>query len=107
MTPEGRTKKVVKALLKEHGVYYFMPVQSGYGSPGLDFHCIHKGRGFCVETKFNKPTTPRQHMTGLEVNAAGGKVFVVGENVTGTREDKDLTYSGMAALEIWLLGLTS
>ena len=72
----------------------------------------HQDLTFIASTKAEgsvsrRNSTPRQHMTGLEVNAAGGKVFVVGENVTGTREDKDLTYSGMAALEIWLLGLTS
>ena len=40
MTPEGRVKKNIKRILDSFGVYYFMPVQHGYGAAGLDFHCV-------------------------------------------------------------------
>lgn len=78
MTPEGKVKKKVSALLKERGVYYFMPVQNGMGKPGLDYHCIHKGVGFCVETKApGGKLTARQELTATEVRDAGGYVFKV------------------------------
>jgi hypothetical protein len=78
MTPEGRVKIAVKKLFKCHGVYAFMPVQAGYGKPGLDFHAIHCGRGFFVETKAKgKKPTERQQQTIQEVRAAGAEVFVI------------------------------
>ena len=40
MTPEGKVKKKIKEVLDEYGVYYFMPVQHGYGPRGVDFHCV-------------------------------------------------------------------
>jgi hypothetical protein len=44
MTPEGRVKSDVRKLLNRYEVYYFMPVQMGYGAAGLDFHCVVKWR---------------------------------------------------------------
>jgi hypothetical protein len=77
-TPEGKIKAKVKKLLIEYGVYSFMPVQAGYGKPGLDFHCIFMGRAFCIETKKpgGKPTA-RQELTIREIVQAGGEVFVI------------------------------
>ena len=40
MTPEGRVKNAIKEVLDKFGVYYFMPVQTGFGAAGLDFHCV-------------------------------------------------------------------
>jgi hypothetical protein len=81
-TPEGKVKDVVKRILKDYGVYYFMPVQNGMGKPGLDFHCIFEGVGFCIETKApGKKPTARQRLTIKEIEAAGGKCFVI-DNVT-------------------------
>jgi len=78
MTPEGKVKAVIKNLLKCHGAYSFMPVQAGYGKPGLDFHAIHAGRGFVVEAKAKgKKPTERQLLTIQEVRAAGGEAFVI------------------------------
>ena len=112
MTPEGKTKKAVKKLLDAHGAYYFMPVQNGYGAPGLDFHGSFKGRAFAVETKFNKELTPRQEMTKIKMEKSGMKVFVVGEHVVEEEGEHNrgrpyLTYSGLPELEAWLLGLLS
>lgn len=77
-TPEGMIKKLVKELFKKHGVYYFMPVQTGYGTAGLDFHCVYRGYAFCVETKApGKKPTPRQLQTIGEIEKAGGICFVV------------------------------
>ena len=81
-TPENKVKAKVKDLLRDHGAYWFMPVQVGYGMPGLDFHCCHRGRALFIETKApGKLPTPRQYLTMEAVAEAGGKVFVIdGEN---------------------------
>ena len=94
MTPERKVKEVVKKLLKLHGAYYLMPVQNGMGAPALDFHCIHKGVAFCIETKApGKKPTPRQLLTIASVEASGGRCFVI---------DGEL---GLAELEARLLSL--
>lgn len=106
MTPEGRTKDAVKAVLKEHGAYYHMPVQNGMGQATLDFNGCMKGRHFSIETKYNKKLTPRQELTKADIEKAGGKVFVIGERVEN-RGRRIYIFSGMAELEVWLLGLLS
>ncbi len=41
MTPEGRVKKQISAVLKNFpSVYSFMPVQFGMGASGVDYHCV-------------------------------------------------------------------
>ena len=66
-TPEGRIKKLVKDVLHAQNVWYFMPVQMGYGGASLDFlPCIIKLKTgypfpFFIETKKpGKKPTPRQ-----------------------------------------------
>lgn len=77
-TPEGKVKDAVKKLLKKHGAYWHMPVQTGYGAPALDFHVCHRGRYAAVETKAaGKKLTQRQVFISEEVTKAGGKVFKV------------------------------
>lgn len=82
-TPEGKVKDKVKALLKKYGAYYFMPVQTGYGSTGLDFHCCHMGHALFIETKAEgKKLTPRQQMTVTAIVAAGGHFFLVHDSTS-------------------------
>jgi hypothetical protein len=110
MTEEGRVKEDVKRLLKRYNAYYFMPVQQGYGAPGLDFHGSCRGRAFAVETKApGKSLTPRQEITKRDMEAGGMKVFVVGERswTTGGNNRGAVVYSGETELEAWLLGLLS
>ncbi len=93
MTPEGKVKALVKALLKQHGAYYHMPVQNGMGKPSLDFVGCHQGGFFAVETKAgSKRMTERQEITAHEMEKAGGVVFLVNEVV------------GMNELTEWLKG---
>ena len=109
-TPEGRVKDSVKKTLTRFGVYYFMPVQTGYGKPGLDFHCILYGKAFCVETKApGKKLTPRQEITKKEIEASGAPVFVIGERELSVelQTASGWKFSGEPELEVWLLGLTS
>lgn len=60
-TAEGRVKKVINKVLKAYGAYKFMPVQSGMGRQGLDYHCAYFGRAFFIEAKApGKVVTVRQ-----------------------------------------------
>lgn len=83
MTPEGKVKHAVKTILLEHDCYYFMPVQNGMGTPGLDFHCAVRNAhdaasAFAIETKApGKKLTARQKKTKESMERAGVKVFVI------------------------------
>lgn len=58
-TPEAKVKKQIRAMLDAHGVYYAMPIGSGFGNSGVpDFLCCVKGRFLAIEAKANggKPT---------------------------------------------------
>ena len=78
-TPEAKVKRKVSQLLKRaEECYYFMPVQSGYGSSTLDYLGISKGRGFAIETKApGKEPTMRQKIIIREILESGGKIFVI------------------------------
>lgn len=103
MTPEGKVKARVKALLKRFGAYYHMVVQNGMGAPSLDFVGCHEititpdmvgkklGLFFAVETKAgNKDMTDRQKQTASEMRKSGAEVFLVND------------VEGLAELEQWL-----
>ena len=79
MTPEGKIKEQVKAMLKAEEVWYFLPVSNGFGVHGIpDFVCCYKGRSLFIETK--KPggkATPLQLRQKELIEAAGGKWFLV------------------------------
>jgi hypothetical protein len=78
-TPEGKTKKTISALLKSvPGMYFFMPVPSGYGESTLDYLGCYRGRFFAVEAKApGKKPTDRQNMMIERMRRAGGTVFVI------------------------------
>jgi len=84
-TPESKVKsKVNKILAAYPEIYRFMPVQTGYGVPTLDYLLCIKGNFVAIETKKagGKPTE-RQERTIEEINAAGGTTFVIcGEDDT-------------------------
>lgn len=95
MTPEGRVKVKVKALLKRHKIYYHMPVMNGMGSPTLDFICCVNGRFFAIETKApGKKPTPRQEVTMKQMADSGAFVFVV------TNDDELCTLSAYLELMV-------
>jgi len=78
ITPEGRVKKKVTAVLKKYGCYYHMPVQHGRGSPALDYHVCAFGMYLGIETKApGKLPTPRQSLTMSEIGHAGGFTMVI------------------------------
>jgi hypothetical protein len=79
MTPEGKIKNEIKKQLKRYpAVYYFMPVQAGYGAKTLDFLlCVDK-YFVAIEAKApGKKPTPLQEATMREIQNAGGVVFVI------------------------------
>lgn len=81
MTPEGKVKKAVKALLTGAGIHYYMPMQTGYGVVGIpDFICCWNGRYLAVETKAPgklNNTTANQDRVIAEIRKANGLAVVV------------------------------
>lgn len=103
-TPESHVKKVTKKLLDDHKAYHNWPVPMGYGTPFLDCFGCCRGKFFAIETKAPGQTlTPRQGLTKEQVEAAGGKVFVIGEERSYPAGPAVHEFSGMDELEQWLL----
>lgn len=88
MTPEGKVKQAVTRLLSKYkGIYFWMPVQTGYGSRSLDFLGCYRGRFFAVETKApGKKPTPLQHNTIAKMTSAGATVFVIDGDVSELKQ---------------------
>jgi len=83
VTPEGKVKKRVNDVLKVFGprVWRFMPVQTGYGAPALDYLLCVGGIFVAVETKVKgKRMTPLQESTAAAIVGANGFVFVVSDD---------------------------
>ena len=92
MTPEGRVKAMVKRRLDGLAVKHwrFMPVQTGYGAPALDFIiCIH-GWFVSIETKKDAKSklTALQEATKSDMEAAGGIVLVIYDEASCDRAFK-------------------
>lgn len=108
-TPEGKVKKEVKAMLTAYGAFHHWPVLTGYGEPMLDCNGCHRGRYFAIETKApGKQLSPRQELIVEKIEAAGGKVFVIGDEsimANDLRGKPVEVYKGMSELEAWLLKL--
>lgn len=81
-TPEAKVKAKIKTILKEHNVYYAMPIGSGYGNAGVpDFLCCVGGLFLAIEAKAGKGvTTALQEKNLRQINEAGGLSLVVNEN---------------------------
>lgn len=80
-TPEGTVKADIKKLLDAEGsdLYYFMPVQSGFGKRGLDFFGCYKGRFIAIEVKRpgGKSTVKRfQSVLAMDIMKAGGFAII-------------------------------
>jgi pantoate kinase len=85
-TPEAKVKAKIKAILKEEGVYYAMPIGTGYGNSGVpDFLCCVSGRFVAIEAKANKgQTTALQEKNLRDIEAAGGVTLVINEDTVLT-----------------------
>jgi hypothetical protein len=81
MTPEGKVKKQVTAILKQYGAYYFSPVTGGFGASGVpDIIACYKGRFIAIECKAgtNKPTA-LQLKNLDDIDKQGGITAVINE----------------------------
>ena len=81
-TPESKVKEKIKKILKEYGVYYAMPMGTGYGNSGVpDFLCCVNGKFLAIEAKAGKGIpTALQEKNLRDIKAAGGDAFVVNED---------------------------
>lgn len=82
MTPEGRVKTAIKAVIaavqEKEPVYVNWPVPVGYGESTLDCIGCHRGRFFAIEAKApGKKPTPRQVFIAERMQEAGATVFVI------------------------------
>lgn len=82
MRNEADVKDAVKKVLNSfEELFWYMPVQTGYGVKGIpDFIICAKGTFIGVETKFgsNKESS-WQKITGAKIAAAGGHYMVINE----------------------------
>jgi Holliday junction resolvase len=95
MTPEGKVKKQVTAILKQYGAYYFSPVTGGFGASGVpDIIACYKGRFIAIECKAgnNKPTA-LQLKNIDDIDRQGGITAVINEDNIWTVE-RFLKYLG-------------
>ena len=79
-TPEGRVKRKVTELLKQHGIWYFFPGNNGFGKSGIpDIIAIVCGTFVGIECKADKSKKPTalQLATGAQIRAAGALWFLV------------------------------
>jgi len=79
-TDEGKVKDEIKKIFRKFDLYYFMPVQMGYGATGVpDFLVCANGYFIGVEAK----ATHKDEPTGLqvknlkEIQDAGGQSLVI------------------------------
>jgi len=81
-TPEGLVKDKITKVLKEYGVYYFMPIGGMYSKVGVpDFIGCLNGRFIGIEAKAGKGTTTALQDRELRlIKEAGGVSLVVNEN---------------------------
>jgi hypothetical protein len=80
-TPEAKVKAKIKTILKEHNVYYAMPIGSGYGNAGVpDFLCCVNGYFVAIEAKAGKGKTTALQLKNLgQINKAGGYTCIINE----------------------------
>jgi Holliday junction resolvase len=81
-TPESKVKDKIKDLLKKHGVYYAMPIGTGFGNSGVpDFLCCVGGKFLAIEAKAGKgKPTALQEKNMRDIRSAGGRALVVSDD---------------------------
>lgn len=84
-TPEAKVKKQIRAVLDAHGVYYAMPIGTGYGNSGVpDFLCCVSGHFLAIEAKAGKGKTTTLQDAHIErIGSTGGTALVVRETNMG------------------------
>ena len=87
-TPESKVKQAIKKVLAKHGVYYVMPIGSGYGNAGVpDFICNVNGKFLAIEAKAGRgQCTALQEKNLKQINEGGGVGIVIREDSIDYRE---------------------
>lgn len=87
-TPEALVKKKIRKILDAEGVYYAMPIGTGYGNSGVpDFLCCVAGRFVAIEAKAGKGTTTALQDDNIRrIRAAKGAAIVLNEENLYTLE---------------------
>jgi len=80
-TPEAKVKANIKKILQLHGVYYAMPMGTGYGNAGVpDFLCCLNGKFLAVEAKANGGLVTALQQKNLDdIEKSSGVWWVVNE----------------------------
>ena len=80
-TPEGAIKAKIKAWFKARGIWYCMPMGTGFGNSGVpDFICCWNGKFLAVEAKApgkRSNTTVMQDNQIMGIHRANGMAIVV------------------------------
>ena len=77
MTAEALVKKEIKRGLAARGIWFFMPVQTGYGRRSVDFICCWQGLFLAIEAKAGENKLGRQQQATLEeIKEAGGRAVI-------------------------------
>jgi len=81
-TPEALVKKQIRKILDAQGVYYAMPIGTGYGNSGVpDFLCCVNGFFLAIEAKAGKgKTTALQDEHLRRIGVSGGIALVINES---------------------------
>jgi len=97
VTPEGKVKREVVALLTKAGAWYCSPITGGYGKSGVpDILACVNGHFIGVECKADatRKPTPSQKMQLEFIERAGGTALVI---------HKDNLDELAAVLSVWSL----
>ena len=81
MTPEAAVKKQIRKMLDAEGVYYAMPMGTGYGNSGVpDFLCCVAGKFVAIEAKAGKGKTTALQDANIErIGKAKGTALIINE----------------------------
>lgn len=94
-TPEAKVKAGIKRWLKERGIWFCMPIGTGFGTAGVpDFVCCWNGRFLAIEAKApgkRRNTTELQDHQIALIHKAGGAAIVVDDPVQLDVLVKELT----------------
>ena len=95
-TPESKVKAKIKKILKDYGVYYAMPIGTGYGNSGVpDFLCCVNGHFFAIEAKAGKNTATALQIKNMnQIIEANGLAMVVREDNLDVLEERIKTLTG-------------
>lgn len=80
-TPESKVKDKIKALFKQHSIYYAMPIGTGYGNSGVpDFLACVQGHFLAVEAKAGKGQATALQLKHInQIKAQGGTALIINE----------------------------